>query len=164
MAQSSQAELNLLHIESGYQREESNIWWDEAATPTRLGEESITVYLARYENGVLVPWVGGGRYAWTRSAVSMRKTLVTGEGHCQGIPQETLDTTRESLPAKGKWGVMVPLTQIEGGRWHGTVLDGEGDDLQVCYDTVLGMMTVTEVQELQTPAPIAPHSREDIDI
>jgi CRISPR-associated endonuclease/helicase Cas3 len=34
MAQRSQAELNLLNIEAGYQQEENNIWWDEAVTPT----------------------------------------------------------------------------------------------------------------------------------
>jgi len=163
MAQHSQAELNLLNIESGYQREESNIWWDEAVTPTRLGEASNTVYLARYENGEIVPWVGG-RYAWTRSAVAMRKTLVTGEGDYRDIPQEALDAVRELLPGKGKWGVMVPLTLIECGGWQGSVINANGESLIVRYDTVLGMLVGNEVQEFGTPAPIAPHSGEHIDI
>ncbi|HEB87798.1 MAG TPA: CRISPR-associated helicase Cas3', partial [Gammaproteobacteria bacterium] len=164
MAKSSQAELNLLNIESGYQQEESNIWWDEAATPTRLGEESTTVYLARYENEEIVPWVGSGRYAWTRSAVSMRKALFSREGTYQDIPQEVFDSAHELLPAKGKWGVLLPLIQNEGGRWCGNVLDGKGKDLSVCYDTVLGMMTEIETQEFVAPASTALHSREHIDI
>ena len=94
----------------------------------------------------------------------MRKTLVKTEGNYQDIPQEVLNAARASLPAKGKWGMLVPLTQVEDGRWHGNVLDGKGDNLPVCYDTVLGMMTVTEVQEFGTPAPIAPHGGEHIDI
>lgn len=163
MAQHSQAELNLLNIESGYQREESNIWWDEAVTPTRLGEANTSVYLARYENDEIVPWVGG-RYAWTRSAVAIRKALVTGEGDYRDIPQDVLNAVRELLPGKGKWGVIVPLTLIEGGGWQGRVINASGESLTVCYDTVLGMLVGNEVQEFGTPAPTAPHSREHIDI
>jgi CRISPR-associated endonuclease/helicase Cas3 len=150
MGQSSQAKLNLLNIELGYQQEESNIWWDEAVTPTRLGEESVTVYLARYQNGALVPWVDGGRYAWTRSAVSVRKALIAGEGNSADIPQELLDTTRELLPAKGKWGVLLPMIPQTGSKtWLGSANNASGDECRIYYEREVGLMMENEWREME---------------
>ncbi len=151
MAQHSQAELNLLNIESGYQREESNIWWDEAVTPTRLGEASNTVYLARYENGEVVPWVGGGRYSWTRSAVSIRKTLIAGECEDSEIPQELLDSTRDQLPAKGKWGVLLPMLRQNGFEtWVGKANNANGELHRMYYEPKVGLMTEKEWHEMES--------------
>jgi CRISPR-associated endonuclease/helicase Cas3 len=150
MAQRSQAELNLLNIEAGFQQEENTIWWDEAVTPTRLGEESVTVYLARYENGAIVPWVDGGRYAWTRSAVSMRKALIAGEGNSADISQELLDTTLELLPAKGKWGVLLPMLRQAGSdTWSGSVKNASGDECEIYYEREAGLMMGKEWREME---------------
>jgi len=146
MAQHSQAELNLLNIASGYQREESNIWWDEALTPTRLGEASRTVYLARYENGEIVPWAGSGRYAWMRSALSLRKALAEEACDFPKISQELMDDVCDSLPGKGKWGVLVILHSTVGG-WQGGIVNANGERLVVNYDRVLGVLVGNEVQE-----------------
>ena len=150
MAQHSQAELNLLNIESGYQREESNIWWDEAVTPTRLGEASTAVYLARYEKSEIIPWVGGGRYAWTRSAVSIRKALVAEEREDSEIPRELLDSTHDQLPAKGKWGILLPMLRQNGSEtWMGKANNANGELHRMYYEPKLGLMTEKEWREME---------------
>ncbi len=149
MAQHSQAELNLLNIESGYQREESNIWWDEAVTPTRLGEASTSVYLARYENDEIVPWVGG-RYAWTRSAVPVRKVLISEECEDTKIPRELLNDMRDQLPAKGKWGVLLLMLRKEDSdTWMGKANNANGESLRMYYEPKVGLMTEKEWCEME---------------
>ena len=43
LAEAGQAEINALRLEAGYSREGVNKWWDEAMTPTRLGDPTTTV-------------------------------------------------------------------------------------------------------------------------
>jgi len=47
-AEISVAALNALKLDEGYSVASSNRWWDEARTPTRLGEPTISVYLGRW--------------------------------------------------------------------------------------------------------------------
>ena len=141
MAEISQGRMNLLKLELGYQREEQNIWWDEAVTPTRLGDESITVYLARWQNGELKPWITEGEYPWASSTLTMRKSVIAQEAQDTGIPESILNEVRETLPAKGKWGVLLPLTQTEDGFWEGIGCNQKGESTMFYYDSNLGFMT-----------------------
>jgi len=146
LAEGGQAQLNLLKIDRGYQREESNIWWDEAVTPTRLGEPTITLYLARWQDGHLVPWKGEGVIGWMRSAVSVRQALVKEAGNYSDIPDATIKAARESLPAKGRWGVLLPLLEREGGLWQAWAKNGRGEEVALYYDPRTGLTTEREMQ------------------
>lgn len=75
LAVRSVASQNLLDRNKGYSRTASDFMWDEEREfSTRLGEESIDVYLAwRDEQGELHPIVSGGDFRWERSRISLRK-------------------------------------------------------------------------------------------
>jgi len=146
LARNSQANLNALKLELGYQKEESNIWWDEAVTPTRLGDESITVYLARWQGGTLHPWAKDGDHRWARSAVAVRKTLIAQEGCYREIPDEVLAAARESLPAKGKWGVLLPLIEQESTLWRGNARNGHDAPVEAYYSNRDGLMVENKPQ------------------
>jgi CRISPR-associated endonuclease/helicase Cas3 len=115
--------LNSLKLEAGYGGAEENIWWDEAITPTRLGEDSIIVYLARWRDGQLTSWVQQGEHRWQRSAVQVRRSLIAEEAAYDDIPNEVMAVCRESLPANGKWGVLVPLIHERESEWYGYAKD-----------------------------------------
>ena len=68
-ASASIARLNALSLDLGYTECSANTWWDEAKTPTRLGEETTTVYLSKWKDGALSPWSSGADHVWQLSAV-----------------------------------------------------------------------------------------------
>ncbi len=67
MAKRGVADWNGLPLDGGYCRD-SGIWDDEIRMPTRLGEETKTVYLAHYEDNMLKPWADG-EFPWDLSSV-----------------------------------------------------------------------------------------------
>jgi len=67
-SQSSLAGFNALKLEAGYSVE-GNSWDDEAKIPTRLSDDSATVYLAVRVNGELAPYIAEGRYPWDLSSL-----------------------------------------------------------------------------------------------
>ncbi|MGD8205668.1 CRISPR-associated helicase Cas3' [Pantoea sp. FN0305] len=76
LSQRSVAAQNLLQRDKGYDREASDFFWDkDREFSTRLGEESIDVYLAWLdENNVLQPIVSEGEFCWEQSRVSVRRS------------------------------------------------------------------------------------------
>ncbi len=123
-----------------YHDESVNCWWDEARTPTRLGEDSITLYLARWQQGELIPWCNKEKHAWSYSSVSARTYWVAEEMPRGDIPLEKIEACKEQLPAKGKWGVLVILEEKNNGIWSGEALNEQGDKVLIEYTDVLGLM------------------------
>jgi CRISPR-associated endonuclease/helicase Cas3 len=62
------ADFNALRPEAGYSQEDKS-WDDEAKIPTRLSDDSATVYLATREDGVLRPLHPDGSYPWDLSSL-----------------------------------------------------------------------------------------------
>jgi len=137
-AMRSVAMLNVLKLDAGYGSDQENCWWDETITPTRLGEESITVYLARWEGDALTPWASDVNQPWPNSAVQVRKALIAGEAN-EGIPVEKLESCKKQLPAQGKWGVLLALTMDGLGMWCGCAIDRNGLKRRVEYDKEQGV-------------------------
>jgi len=143
----SLAALNTLNIENGYDSADENRWWDEAKIPTRLAEvETTTVYLARWNGETLEPWINDINHPWPRSAVQIRKDLANTEAPSNSISAELIDACRERLPAKGKWGVLLPLVAMGDDCWKGAALDKEGAEMTFYYDRERGMMKEEEIQ------------------
>lgn len=68
---------NTLQLDQGYCDLAGE--WDAAVdTPTRLGDETALVYLARAENDALVPLVDQEPSPWEMSSVSLRRKLLDG--------------------------------------------------------------------------------------
>jgi CRISPR-associated endonuclease/helicase Cas3 len=151
MAAAGLARLNTLDIPGGYSNtdETVNRWWDEALTPTRLGEETTTVYLACYERDALFPFRKEKHNSWQYSSVSMRTHGIASETDATAIPENLLAECRDQLPAKGKWGVLVPIEKRENNLWQGVAKNKSGKEVTVYYRKDFGLMLDNEYQQLQ---------------
>lgn len=118
-AKQSQAMLNELKFELGYNDGATNRWWDDTMTPTRLGDPTVTVWLARWEEGQLKPWRDDLRFAWQQSSLSLPSNWITEPVATERIPQAAIDECLAKLPAEGKWGVLLPTTEEKNGVWLG---------------------------------------------
>ncbi len=138
-AEKTIAEDKVLHLEAGYRLD--GPWLDEDTAPTRLGEPTVTVWLARLEDGRLVPLHGGrpdDHGAWTQSALTLRRSQVSGETIPADIDADTWQRLKAPLPGKGKWGVVVVLESADSG-WTGEAEDGKGDPVTLRYDAREGL-------------------------
>lgn len=117
MADASHAKNNTLTLLSGYKRGDVMDWWSEAKTPSRLGEQSINVILARWENDRLVPWVLRN-YAWAYSTVKIAERLMAKVQLPVTVNRlAEYNRVLESLPDKGKWSLLLPLDKNLTGNW-----------------------------------------------
>ncbi len=138
------ARLNALSIEVGYTDFATNRWWDEAKTPTRLGEETTMVYLAKLQDGSLTPWHNDEKQAWQLSAVSMRTYWIAAEATTADITQERIDQCKATLPAKGKWGVLLPLTHVSDDNWQGSASNKNNEIVHFLYNEKFGLVVDSE--------------------
>ena len=137
-----QAQMNSLTLSQGYQRGGID-WWADAKTPSRLGEASSTVTLARWVDGRLRPWVDGPN-GWAYSSLRLAERLIAATAPASDARQQAaLDATLAELPAQGRWTVLLPLAQTPQG-WVGEALaaprQGQAPRrLRWCYDAQMGL-------------------------
>lgn len=143
------ADLNALNLPEGYAADTANRWWDDERTPTRLGDDTIPLWLARWVDGQLKPWRQEADHSWQRSAVQVRRTLATESVIPEEIQETIVDRARKSLPAKGRWGVLLPLIETEDG-WKGTVKNVRGERIDLHYDIERGLMTDEERESYES--------------
>lgn len=116
----SVAQQNTIKIADGYVRGGID-WWSEAKTPTRLGEASMTVLLARWDGDRLRPWAEheNPRHAWAYSSVKVAERLIARRvPEADGAKEQLVQDAEALLPDKGKWSVMLALHKIDG-EWMG---------------------------------------------
>lgn len=116
-SEASLAQLNTLKIGGGYKRGEISDWWGESKTPSRLGEETMEVMLAKWVDGNLQRWAEG---AWTYSMVKVAAQWLTKVD----VPSDPMQKAvyvhlQQSLPSQGKWCVLLPLVPRADGVWEG---------------------------------------------
>lgn len=141
-ANASIARLNALKMEVGYSDAATNRWWDEAKTPTRLGDPTTMVYLAKWQDGELLPWSDEEKHAWQLSAVSMRTYWVAAEAATPDFPLDVMEKFKtEHLPAKGKWGVLLPLIHKGDTGWKGVALNENKETITFIYTQRSGLVS-----------------------
>lgn len=141
-ANASIARLNALKMDVGYSDASTNRWWDEAKTPTRLGDPMTMVYLAKWQDGKLLPWSNGEKHAWQLSAVSMRTYWITAESSTPDFSQEAIENFKaDHLPSKGRWGILLPLRRDTNGKWIGNALNEKEEMVRLSYNDKFGLMT-----------------------
>lgn len=119
-AAQAQAQTNTLTLSKGYQRNGID-WWTEAKTPSRLGDASCTVALARWVDGRLQPWVDRP-HGWAYSSLRVAERLIAATApDADAARQAVIDATLLELPAQGRWTVLLPLAQTAEG-WAGEAL------------------------------------------
>lgn len=138
-AMESQAQFNRLNLDMGYCNDSSARWFEESRVPTRLGDETLTIYLARDIGGELHPLSIHDRYAWEQSAVRIdvrRATGLTDEWSARYAATLRLLRTRHRLLEEPAF--VLPLAEVDGAL-IGKVTDSEGRERIVCYDAALGL-------------------------
>lgn len=136
-ADASVAAVNAIEFEKGYQPSGgTSTWRDDVATPTRLGEPTTVVRLARLVAGEALPWHGGGDHPWSRSEVSLRRALVAGEW---AGDEAILERARARMPDRGRYVVTVVMREGSGGEWAGRAIDSRGGPRLVSYDPLRGL-------------------------
>ncbi len=117
MSEASLAQLNTLKIDGGYKRGEISDWWGESKTPSRLGEETMEVMLAKWADGNLQRWADG---VWTYSMVKVATRLLARVDTPSDPTQKSAYLhLQQTLPSQGKWCVLLPLVQRADGVWEG---------------------------------------------
>lgn len=138
------AQLNSLDIDDGYEIKRSQ-WQGEAITPTRLGELTTTVRLARWNGKNITPWCEADKFSWQFSQVSIDQRKIKSQDEFSSLLKAAVDKTLESMHDKGKWSVLVPLSPINGGEWQGYAKNGEGKRVKVIYNNLTGIRVSYEL-------------------
>jgi CRISPR-associated endonuclease/helicase Cas3 len=139
-ADRSLAHINMLKLEEGYTAT-INQWREDMKTPTRLGSMETTVRLARWDGKTLAPWYNHGDFPWDMSQVNLRGNLVNAEAeHGDPALAAAVAELKERLPDKGKWSVLVALSQTTDGRWQGIALNKQNMTMIVEYDRLTGVV------------------------
>ncbi|MEA3296923.1 MAG: CRISPR-associated helicase Cas3' [candidate division Zixibacteria bacterium] len=136
--------MNALNLPAGYRHDSANMWQDEDITPTRLGEQTKSVYLARWQDGHLSPWANCRYNQWALSVVQAYRYVADKKAEYNEIPQEAIEACQEELPAKRKWGVLVPLMPIGNNLWRGYARNDKEELVNLYYDSERGLMTEKE--------------------
>jgi CRISPR-associated endonuclease/helicase Cas3 len=124
-ADASTAQQNTVKLATGYERGGID-WWSEAKTPSRLGEASMNVLLARWEGEQLRPWVSG-KHGWAYSSLRVAERLIARTAEPR-VPERkaVFAALLETLPNKGQWSVLLALEETPEG-WIGEAWSGETD-------------------------------------
>ena len=133
------AHQNVLEFSSAYDRS-VGLWDSDERTPTRLGDLTITIRLARHMRGRLLPWCGAD---WHQSEISIRaiRLLDPAIDAMVNAPKfaPMLAALRAGWP---RWDQEVPvlvLRPFRGRRdWRAQVLNRQGAPTNVTYSKETG--------------------------
>ncbi|MBW1672903.1 MAG: CRISPR-associated helicase Cas3', partial [Deltaproteobacteria bacterium] len=136
MADRSLASLNSLKLDDGYRSTMTN-WQDDAFAPTRLGEPTVTVRLARLNGKQLVPWFSENTgHDWELSQLSIRESQIAREN--PNYLPEFVAAAREVMPDEGRYCVVIPMKE-DGDTWRGQALNSQDQTVDVIYNSLMGL-------------------------
>lgn len=132
--------FNSLRVDAGYSAASSARWTEDDRVPTRLGEESRTIYLALTTDYGLVPLKGNLRRPWENSAVRVDAKRFRGLGaEWETRFGGTIEVLRQSVPLLREPAFVLPLVPDAGGALRGFVTQARGPELKVWYDAASGL-------------------------
>jgi CRISPR-associated endonuclease/helicase Cas3 len=112
------------------------IWQDDAEAPTRLGEATVRVRLARATKRVLVPWAETGTgMEWQLSELTVPRRLIADS--CEG-DATIIDAARAGMFDEGRYCVIVPLVQESPDQWKGRARNDRNEVL-ARYSPISGL-------------------------
>ncbi|BCL75812.1 CRISPR-associated helicase/endonuclease Cas3 [Jeongeupia sp. HS-3] len=144
LAEQSQANFNALDLGKGYCRDSNRHWDDEARIPTRLSDETQTLYLAQPDGEALKPIVEADRHGWPLSAARLGTYKIRDLSPAwQDRFGAAIAALRERYPLLEAPALVLPLLPIENeaGRWYAEALDGHGREVRLVYCAGLGVLT-----------------------
>ncbi|MGH8729207.1 MAG: CRISPR-associated helicase Cas3' [Burkholderiales bacterium] len=141
-ADASLARQNTIKLAVGYERGGMD-WWSEAKTPSRLGEATMKVLLARWDGERLRPWIDG-HHGWAYSSVRIPERLIARRAEASIAARETaVLQLLQSFPGKGDWSVLLPLEEMPkgwiGAAWSAPTPYKPERLLKWVYDPLMGL-------------------------
>jgi len=138
-AHENQAHFNRLRFDVGYCADSSQHWFEDDRIPTRLGDASLTIYLACEVNGQLQPLRSGTDYAWENSSVRI------DQRHAAALAPEWAQRFEHALQLlRARHALLVepafilPLVEAEG-RWQGHVVNDKKEEQVFSYNAIQGL-------------------------
>ena len=138
-ADASFAVENALKLKPGYSATGEG-WKNDVRTPTRLGEPSVTLRLARWNGKEITPWAEDPdpRIAWDLSQVSVRESQVAAAAEYPDLLAGAVERAIASMQDRGRNVILVPLV-IESGAWTGFAASRSGERVRLRYDDEQGL-------------------------
>jgi CRISPR-associated endonuclease/helicase Cas3 len=135
------ANFNSLNFDSGYDPTGIN-WKDDDNAPTRLGEKTVRIRLARITESGLQPWAETKTgMEWALSELTILYSFIKGESRRW---QNEIDAARENMKDEGRYVVIIPLEEINSHRWRGYATNIRDEEIQVFYSPVIGLHILKE--------------------
>lgn len=141
MAEMTMAGINSLNLDQGYGGEFIS-WKDDEVSPTRLGDPTVRLRLAKWDGQYLTPWSDDSppSIAWSLSEVSVSAWLVT-ENTDTANPElaKSIEKAIETMPDKCKWSILIPLTLSDSDTWKACVQSTKGYKTILTYSAEFGL-------------------------
>ncbi len=139
-ADRSLGNYNSLKFNEGY-RAGSQRWYQEAHTPTRLGEPTSQLCLLAWDGVRLQPlYQDETHFELQMSQVSIRRWNVAEEAEsAEAALKEAIESFKRNKPYLKKWLVLVPMMQDAGQGWYGKAVDQQGRPVELLYAPVSGL-------------------------
>jgi len=144
-AKISLANMNALKPEQGYTLSD-NAWDEEARIPTRLSEDSVTIYLAVWQEDKLSPLVDAQRYAWDLSSVNINAKRIKGLPELSADVAQALKQLREQEKIFDEYSFILPLSPLSDTQWQGQAVDANGKTVNVSYSSQQGLLIGEEIE------------------
>jgi len=144
-AKISLANMNALKPEQGYTLSD-NAWDEDARIPTRLSEDSVTIYLAVWQQGKLLPLVSADRYAWDLSSVNINAKRINGLPELSADLAQVLKQLREQEKIFDEYSFILPLSPLSDIEWQGQAVDNNGKTVNVNYNCQQGLLVGREIE------------------
>lgn len=141
-AETGLANMNVLKLSTGYTLE--NAWDDEARIPTRLAEDSVTLFFAVVQEDGLVPLRNEGRFPWDLSSMNIPRKRISGISEKSAMWQAVNALKSEEKRFCGE-SLIIPLTPLKDQRWCGEGVDSEGRAVKLIYDNEIGLLIGAEI-------------------
>ena len=136
MADKSQADFNKLNFNQGYCRLSSNRWDEEEKIPTRLSDETNTIYLCRWEDGGINPLYNTDKkFMWDISFLSLRKSALKTLNYTNEIQNEI-----DELKKQRRFAFDTLFLVFFGEKLELTGFDGKGKEVLISYNSDKGLL------------------------
>ncbi len=134
---------NALAFDLGYGSDASRKWLDDIHTPTRLGEASTALVLARWDGERIEPWAKHGENAWGLSRISVATRSIRAAPRPSWLAESLWQELAENAPP---YTERLVLRQRDG-EWIGVAEDGGGTLREWRYSPSAGLEMVKEQED-----------------
>ncbi|MBK8397654.1 MAG: CRISPR-associated helicase Cas3' [Leptospiraceae bacterium] len=139
----SLGELNTLDLYKGYD-EANTKWRDEKYTPTRLGEDTVTLKLVTFKNGKIVPLYEADKNSLALSEISVR-SFTFGEDESNDYSAEIMQALQDfktNLPDNGKYSTIVCMEEQKENSFQGFTITEKKKKVELNYNKKTGLKKI----------------------